>query len=714
MGVVLGIDIGGTFTDCIAVQPSGDVEIGKAFSTPPDFHDGFIASIESVAQHLGTTGRELLAEADGVYHGCTIGTNALVEGRTARVALLTTRGFRDSLFQMKAGRRLQNTSPAYVADVAHHRKPDPLVPRDLVREVDERIGSDGDVVAGLNEEQLRRDVRELIDAGAEAIAVSLLWSIRNDAHERRVAEIVREMAPGLFVSVASQVVHRSGEYERTVATVMNALIGPVMDRYLAVLQERCTSLGFPGQVQIMTCSGGLISTTEARQLPVLTIGSGPVAGLIGSHKAATTDNGAATSNGHAGGRGVDVITADMGGTTFDVGLVHNGVALSRRTSWHDQYEYWVPTLDVRSVGAGGGSIIRFDPAMGSLRVGPESASAVPGPVCVRRGGTEPTVTDANLVAGILDPDYFLAGEVELDVEAARAALAEAGRPLGLSAEETAAAALRIVDNGMADAIRLASVQKGIDPRGFTLYAYGGAGPVHGAAVARHVGMSKIVVPLGDFASGWSAFGIAGAAPLVVQEGAQRMRSPFDPGAIQDVFGDIEARAVQRMADNGIARDDLIITRHADMRYSLQVNELEVDAPSGAYDDETVEQLTARFQDDYERVYGEGTGYADAGFAVTGLRVRARARPREHAAGTRVRVAQDGASQSVPHGHREVILYEGGLTPQTVAIHRGEALHAGATLEGPAIIELPNTTIVVPGGATAVVDARGNVNISLED
>ncbi|QEC46965.1 hydantoinase/oxoprolinase family protein [Baekduia soli] len=709
MGVVLGVDIGGTFTDCIAVQPSGEVQIGKAFSTPPDFHDGFIASIASVAQHLGTTGPELLAGADGVYHGCTVGTNALVEGRTAKVALLTTRGHRDSLFQMKAGRRLQNASPAYVADVAHHHKPAPLVPRDLVREVDERIGSDGDVVAALNEPQLREAVQELLDAGAEAIAISLLWSIRNDAHELRAAEIVREMAPGIFVSVASQVVHRSGEYERTVATVMNALIGPVMDRYLAVLQERCTALGFPGQVQIMTCSGGLISTTEARRLPVLTIGSGPVAGLIGSHKAATAP---ASGNGHAAAAAPDVITADMGGTTFDVGLVHNGVALSRRTSWHDQYEYWVPTLDVRSVGAGGGSIIRFDPAMGSLRVGPESASAVPGPVCVGRGGTEPTVTDANLVAGILDPGYFLAGEVELDVEAARAALAEAGRPLGLGPEETAAAALRIVDNGMADAIRLASVQKGIDPRGFTLYAYGGAGPVHGASVARHVGMSKVVVPLGDFASGWSAFGIAGAAPLVVQEVAQRMRNPFDAAAITAVFDEIEARAVQRMADNGIAREDLIVTRHADMRYSLQVNEIEIDAPAGDYDDATLEHLVDTFQTDYERVYGEGTGYADAGFAVTGLRVRARARPREHAA--EAGVAQQTAAGAEPFAHRDVILYEAGLTPRSVAVYRSEALFAGAMLDGPAIVELPNTTIVVPGGATAAVDARGNVTISLED
>ena len=718
MGVVLGIDIGGTFTDCIAVDSSGGVQIGKAFSTPPNFHDGFIASIEAVAQHLDTDAAALLAEADGVYHGCTIGTNALVEGRTAKVALLTTRGHRDSIFQMKAGRRLQNMSPAYVADVARHEKPEPLVPRSLVREIDERVAADGDILVELNEDQVREAVHGLLAEGVEAFAVSLLWSIRNDQHEQRVADIIREIAPDAFVSVASRVVHRSGEYERTVATVMNGLIGPVMDRYLAVLEERCAELGYKGNVQIMTCSGGLISTSEARVLPVLTIGSGPVAGLIGSHKVATASAAAADVHRRGNGNGgpvapldIDVITADMGGTTFDVGVVHDGVPLSRRTSWHGQYEYWVPTLDVRSVGAGGGSIIRFDEAMRTLRVGPESAAAVPGPVCIGRGGAEPTVTDANLVAGILDPEYFLGGQVELDVESARAALARAGEPLGLGPEETAAAALRIIDNQMADAIRLASVQQGFDPRGFALYAYGGAGPVHGAAVAKHVGMSQMVVPLSDFAAGWSAFGIAGAAPLIVQEAAQRMQNPFDPDLINGVWEALEADAVERMMRHGIAREHLTLTRHADMRYTLQVNEIEVDAPNGFYDEHAVSGLVDEFQEEYERLFGEGTGYADAGFTITGMRVRARAEARDQTAA--VAVATGAAAESEPFAHRDVIFYETGLTPESMPIYRADVLVPGAAIPGAGIIELPSTTIVLPHHSTARVDDRGNVNISLK-
>ncbi len=705
MGFILGIDIGGTFTDCVAIDERGRAEIGKAFSTPPGFHDGFIESIERVAERMSMPAAELLAGADGVYHGCTVGTNALVEGRTAKVALLTTRGHRDSIFSMKAGRRLRNQPFEYIADAAGHEKPQPIVPRSLVREVDERVAADGEVLVALNEDQVRAEVADLLEQGVEAIAISFLWSVADDSHERRVAEIVAEMAPEVFVSPASRVILRTGEYERSVATVVNALIGPEMDRYLHGLEHRCREAGYGGNVQIMTCSGGLISTAEARALPVLTIGSGPVAGLIGSRRAAST--GAA---GEAAGDDLNVVTGDVGGTTFDVGVIHHGVPLSRRTSWHGQYEYFVPTLDVRSVGAGGGSIIRYEEATGSLRVGPRSAGARPGPVSIQRGGTEPTVTDANLIAGVFDPEYFLGGEVDLDLDAARQALGRVGESVGLGPEETAAAALRIADNQMADAIRLASVQRGLDVRDFVLFAYGGGGPVHGAAVAGHVGIRKVVVPLSDLAAGWSAFGIAGAEPLVVEEVAERMSNPISPGQVTAAFERLEAEARGRMERQGIAAERLTVSRHADMRYSLQVNELEVDAPDGTYDDALVEELVDRFEREYDRVYGEGTGYAAAGFTITGLRVRCRTEGRGKRAG--LGDGQGGAAME-PRGTRPVIFYEAGLEPQEIPIYRPEGPLAGGRLTGPAIVELPDTTIVVPGEAELEVDEHGSVNIALE-
>lgn len=710
MTVVLGVDVGGTFTDCIVADENGGVHLGKAFSTPDDYATGFMASIEAVAKRHGSDASALLSSADGVYHGCTVGTNALVEGRTAKVGLLTTRGHRDSILVMKSGRRLRGLPHEVVADVAQHDKPSPMVPKRLIREIDERVAADGSVVVAIDEDGARAAVRGLIAEGVEAFAVSLLWSVANDSHERMVAEIIRDELPGAFVSIASSVILRAGEYERTVATVVNALIGPVMDGYLGGLEQKCAAHGYHGKVQIMTCSGGLISTDEARKLPVVTIGSGPVAGLIGSHRVAV---GLAVdgTNGNSGADGVNIITGDLGGTTFDVGVVHHGVPRTRRTSWHGQYEYFVPTLDVRSVGSGGGSIIRFDAASGSLRVGPQSAGAVPGPVCIQRGGLEPTVTDANLVAGIFDPEYFLGGEVKLDVEAAREALARIGQPIGLGAEAAAAAALRIVDNQMADAIRLASVQQGLDPRRFVLHAYGGGGPVHGAAVARHVGMSEVVVPLSDLAAGWSAFGIAGARPLVVQEVADRMNNPFDPALLNSVWRRLEAEAIERMVRQGNSEDQLALTRHVDMRYSLQVNEVEVEAPGGCYGEGDVADLIARFESEYERLFGEGTGYAEAGFSIIGMRVRCRAEARDQSGAS---TGSDPSRTVQPQGRREVIFYDTGLEPEEVPIYRGEAPKPGTVFAGPAIVELPDTTVVVPHRSTARIDQRGSMTISLEE
>jgi len=520
---LIGVDIGGTFTDCVVIDNLGKTSLGKVSSTPPNFDEGFIGSLAETASSIGMPLEDLISQADGIYHGCTVGTNALVENRTARVGLLTTAGHRDSFFIMQGGARLIGLEPRQVAHVADQGKPDPLVPKHLVEEIDERVGFDGNVVIELNEERCRESIQRLLDAGVEAFAVSFLWSIVNPAHEQAVARIIRELAPDAFVSISSDVVPRRGEYQRTAATVINALIGPVTSEYLRKLENELAGLGYRGKLFIMSCTGGLIDSGHARSLPLLSIGSGPVAGLIGSGNLAH-----ASESFEAGKRsGANVLTADMGGTTFDVGLIRHGQPMSRSTTRHGQYEYFVPTLDIRSVGSGGGSIVHFDSETGSLRVGPQSAAAVPGPASYLRGGEEATVTDADLVLGYLNPDYFLGGRLALSVEAARTALASAGAPLGFDAEQTAAAAVRIVDNQMADAIRLASVQQGYDPREFTMYAYGGAGAVHGPAVAAQLGIRTVVIPLGDLASGWSAFGVTSSDALIVQEAPVVFEAPFD-------------------------------------------------------------------------------------------------------------------------------------------------------------------------------------------
>jgi len=697
---VIGVDIGGTFTDCAVVDANGSVTIAKAPSSPPDFETGFFSAIEHVARRSGRSLEELVGGARGVYHGCTVGTNALVEGKTRPVGLITTRGHRDSVYAMQSGRRLRSQSPEYIAHVAAHAKPEPLVPRHMVCEIDERVAFDGNVVVELNEGSVRSEVQRLLDQEVESFAISLLWSIVNPGHELRVEEIVKEMAPDAFISVGHRIAPRTGEYERTVATVVNALVGPPTDAYLARVEDRLRELGFDAPLQIMGCSGGLITSAEARQMPVQTIGSGPVAGVIGSLALGSASDGEETS----------ILTADMGGTTFDVGVINRGVPLSRSTSWHDQYEFQTPTVDVRSIGSGGGSIIRYEAHGHTLKVGPESAGALPGPACYSRGGDQATVSDADLVLGYLSPVGFAGGEMELDAAAAVDALARAGAPLGFDARQTAAAAVRIVDSQMADAIRLVSVQQGLDPRGFDLYAYGGGGAVHAASIARELGMRRVVVPMSDLASGWSAFGVAGSEALIIEQVAVGLTAPFDPAALNDLWEDLERKTLERMDMQRIARDKVRLSRFAEMRYPLQINQVMVPAPDGAYDQATVEELIGSYEREYARLFGEGTGYAEAGHAITALKVEGRAQISDQRMSGQT--DSGGGQQPLPTERRQVTFV--GPVTETVdtPVYDGLALQPGARIEGPGVIALPNTSVAVPGDTSVTADPFGSLILEI--
>ncbi|QEC50412.1 hydantoinase/oxoprolinase family protein [Baekduia soli] len=698
MGHVVGVDIGGTFTDCIIVGDGGQLTIGKAPSTPPDFETGFIDAIAAAGHHVGIPLEQLVAEADGIFHGCTVGTNALVENRTAKVGLLTTRGHRDAIAIMRGGQRLWSAPPDYIAHLAAHTKDAPLLPKDMIEEVDERIAFDGAVVVELDEAGAVAAIRRLVDTGAEAIAISCIWSVANPVHEERLVELVAEHAPGTFISVASEVVNRTGEYERTTAAVINALVGSVVQDYLERVEGRLKELGFGRPLQVMTCAGGVVAASEARRRPILTMHSGPVGGLIGAGALAA----AAGGDGGAG----DVITADMGGTTLDVGVLRGGVPIQRPTTWHGQYEYFIPTLDVQSIGAGGGSIVRYDEQLSTLRVGPQSAGARPGPACYGRGGELATVTDADLVVGYIDPQKFLSGEMVLQEDAARRALAAAGAAVGFDDEQTATAALRIVESQMADAIRVASVQQGYDPRGFSLFAFGGAGPLHGAALARQLGIRRVVIPLSDLASGWSAFGVASADVLVVEDFAVSLTSPFSADELKSLWPQIEEHAMARMTAQGVPADAVVIERATEMRYRGQVNEVEVPAPGGDYDDAKVQELIGAFEVEYSRLFGEGTGYAAAGMAITRLMVRARA----SAGDFTIQTMSDGADAPLePIGERGVV---GPRGRAPVAVYDGALMRPGHQVTGPAIVEFPDTSVVVPDAATVGMDPFGSVVVDL--
>jgi len=700
---IVGVDIGGTFTDCIVLKSGVDgsaiIKIGKASSTPPDFQTGFINSLRAASAMHGVELEDMLADAH-VYHACTVGTNALVERKTARVGLLATRGHGDSIFIMKAGGRLKWMPSDYIAHVAKQTKPEPLVSKALCEEIDERIAFDGNILVELNEERARAAIERLLSQGVEAIAISLLWSTANDSHERRLRELVREVAPDLFVSISSEVSPRVGEYERTIATIVNSMIGPPMRFYLEALEVDLRRHGYTQRLQLMSCAGGLIDADFARALPVLTIGSGPVAGLIGAANLATAA---------AVGGSRNVITADIGGTTLDIGTIFNGIPVRRSTASYDQYEYFAPTLDVRSVGSGGGSIIHTDGDV--MRVGPRSAAARPGPICFGRGGTEPTVADAAAVLGYFNPDYFFGGQIKLDVEAARAALAKVGAPLGLSADQTAAAALRIVDSQMADAIWLTVTQQGYDARDFVLYSFGGGGGLHATALARELGSKTVVVPLSNLAAGWSAFGIAASDALVTAPSGIGLSSPFDPALINDRWRALESQVFERLVAQGVARDAIELEHHAEIKYALQVNEVDVVVDGGTYDPHSVGRMVSAFEQEYERLFGKGSGYAAAGFTLTGLQVHGRAK----LSGVRFDAIDSGEASpdaAALKGTRDVIWYaKGGVTVST-PIYTGPALAIDSEIAGPAIIEYPDTTIIVEHDAVAKIHPTGSVVITL--
>ncbi len=703
MRYIVGVDIGGTFTDCVALKASDDgsapvVKIGKASSTPPDFQSGFIESLRTTAEMHGVGLGEMLANAQ-VYHGCTVGTNALVERKTAKVGFLASRGHVDSIFIMKAGGRLKWMTADYIAHIAKQTKPEPLVPKSLCEGIDERVAFDGKIVIALNEGRARDAIQRIVDQGVEAIAISLLWSTANDTHEKRLRELVHDIAPDMFVAISSEVSPRVGEYERSIATIVNALIGPPMRLYLEALTVDLKKAGYMRSLQIMSCAGGLIDADHAAEVPVLTVGSGPVAGLIGASSLADIGVGGTRS----------VITADIGGTTLDIGTISDGVPVRRPTGSYGQYEYFVPTLDVRSVGSGGGSIIRTEGSL--LKVGPHSAGARPGPVCFGRGGREPTVTDAAAMLGYFDPNYFFGGRITLDIDAAAEALARVGVPLGLNAKQTAAAALKIVDAQMADSIWLTLTQQGHDPRDFALYGFGGAGGLHAAAIARELGVGSVVIPMSNLAAGWSAFGIAASDALVTEQSAIGMASPFDPEELNRRWPALEERAIAKLVLQGVPADAIELKRFAELRYAAQINQVAVPAEGGTYDAGSVDRLVVTFEQEYERLYGKGSGYAAAGFTLTGLQVHGSAKLSDLSVGDLV---HEGAGETTvaAKAPRDVTWYAQSGTTVSTPVYDGAKLATGATAAGPAIIEYPDTTVVVPHGCTARIDPTGSVVIDL--
>ncbi|HKU46065.1 MAG TPA: hydantoinase/oxoprolinase family protein [Burkholderiales bacterium] len=697
MSYLVGIDIGGTFTDCAIVDRAGTLLTTKVPSTPQDFSRGMMDALDAGAQALGIGLDRFCRDIAFLSHGTTVGTNTIIQKKGARVGLITTRGHEDAIHIMRGSRGYGGRDIRKVVHFPETAKPQPIVPKRLIRGVSERVDCFGEIVVALNEKEAETAIRELLDQGVEAIAICFLWSFRNPRHEKRVQEMVQALSKDVFVTCSFDIAPKWGEYERVTATALNAYLGPVMTGYLFKLNRSLKELGYANGLQITQCSGGTVPVERAGEAPLLTLDSGPVSGVT-----ASMFLGAAMGE-------KNVITTDMGGTSFDVSIIHDGRPAYSFISNTDQYEYFLPKVDLQAIGAGGGSLVRVRAETRTMTVGPDSAGAFPGPVCYGRGGTVPTVTDAQLVLGYLDPDNFAGGRMKLDRESAFRAIKELSEKIQMQPLECAAGICRIVELQMADVIRKVTVEKGFDPRDFVLFAFGGAGPAHAGVFAKELGVKRIIIPQRKAASTWCAFGAAAADVLHLFEHSEIMPTPVPAKRINDALEELQKKASQLMRAEGIGAARQRFEFSLDVRHKGQINEVEVALPGQRLAASYEADLRKRFVSLYEKLYGRGSALAGAQLEIVVCRLRARAltpRPRLNRA--------KKVTSSIPAAAKRKLrsIYWPDLRKhRATPVYDGEKLASGNQVRGPAIVETADTTVVVHPGAKLRLDALGNFEVT---
>ena len=692
MSVRVGVDVGGTFTDLVLFDESTNrIQFTKTSSTPANQAQGVEDGIGKLVALAG------LGPADIAFlvHGTTVATNALLERKGVRCALLVTEGFRDILQIARQDRpRLYDWFA---------QRPAPLVPRERSFEIHERMLHTGEVLTELDEQQAIAAIGRAKAAGVTAIAVCLLHSYANPAHERRLGELIAEHFPEAEVSLSSDVIPEFREYERASTTTVNAYVMPIVRRYVARLAERTAAMGVPAELHIMQSNGGLMTARAAGEQSVRTMLSGPAAGVLGAVALARQAGFA------------NVLSVDMGGTSFDICLAHGGTLRFTKESEIGSLPIKVPMIDIHTLGAGGGSVAWID-AGGALRVGPRSAGAQPGPAAYGRGGTEPTVTDANVVLGRIDPANFLGGEMALDGDAARRAVEAIARPLGLGVEEAAEGIIRVINATMVRGMRAVSVEKGYDPRDFAIVAFGGGGPLHAADLARELGVPNVLIPIMPGVT--SALGLL-VADLRYDVSATVRGSLAAPdlAALTRVYEDLERQALDQMARDGVDHGTVQLARSADVRYGRQSWELEVEVPAGRLEAPALATIAAEFHERHRQQYG----YAMEGeeLILVNAQVSAvAALPKPPLGATVGRGAAEssasvaGAAAGMAHdqpGERQTWL--GGRWVRA-SIYDRRGLPPGAAIAGPAIVEQLDTTTFLGLGDRAVADAFGNLVVEV--
>jgi N-methylhydantoinase A len=704
-GYVIATDMGGTFVDAVIWDlETRACHIGKAPTTPADPPSGIMNAVAATAERAGLALDRVLAEAALFVNGTTVTTNAMIERKGSRTGLLITAGFEDTLAIGNVIARTAGLDEAQLLDYRHAERPPPLVERNLVRGVVERVDARGAEIVPLDEAQATVALGGLVAQGIEALAICFLWSFRAPQHEQRMKAIAAARHPGLFTVASSDLVPIMREYERANTTAINAFLGKVFAGYAGGLRTRLRAEKCGQEPLIMQSVGGLAPAHEIEHEPIATLFSGPVGGVIAG-RALAKDLGER-----------NLITTDMGGTSFDVGLILDGEPVAAAETVIERQIVAIPTVEIVTVGAGGGSIAKVDD-LGILQVGPESMGAVPGPACYDRGGSTPTVTDADVVLGYIDPEFFLGGRMAISKEKSEQVVGQIAARLSMSVIEAAAAIYKIVNARMADLIRRATVERGHDPRDFVMAAFGGCGPTHCTGYGPEIGMRRIVVP--QAATVFSAFGI-GRSDLKhswVRSFANTVRDErgqIVTGWLSDLnalMSELSAQATARLARDAIAPQNATMAFSADIRYRNQVHELTVALPpKRAFAAADLADIVTLFQSGYERRYGEGSSSPRAPVEWVNLRLSAIAPTRTWADAPLAVATQATVSEALV-ARKPIYNIKTGKLEKT-PVYQAERLQPGYEIGGPALIVSYGTTLPIHAGQKLEVDRFGNMLVAV--
>jgi N-methylhydantoinase A len=691
---IIGIDTGGTFTDVVAVDETGSMFRTKALSTPPDFDRGIINSLDKLATSIDKPLENLLAETVAFCFGTTVATNALWTRSGAKAGMITTRGFEHTHHIARGTSKWVGLSEAEIKHQTSIRKSKPLIPKELVIGVDERIDWEGNVIVPLNLDQVKAAAEALVKKGVESIGIGFLWSISNASHEKEAKRIVSQLYPELYCTYSAGIVPTLGEYERFNNAIVDAYVGPPTERFLNRLSEILKAKGLRCDMVTMKADGG--SALVKGALPLATVHSGPAGGVLCAKFLSEVLG------------DENVITADVGGTSFDMSVIKGGKLSYTREPVLERFSCTYPSLDVKSIGAGGGSLVWVDPRGKILMVGPKSAGALPGPACYGFGGTEPTSTDAQLILGYLDPDYFLGGTMKLYPDKARDAMQKVADQLGMSLKETAAGVYDLLNAHCADLMRATTVQRGVDPRDFIIYAFGGNAPSHAIEWALELGAKGVLVA--PYASIFSAMGMAVSDIVHTEAYYEYSKMPADVDRFNKAFEVLEDHLAKTFAKEGVKRGEYEVSYTMYCKYPTVYAHQRVPIPRKRYGNTDMAEFIPKvFDAEYERLYGKGSAMTAAGREILGFEIQGlykRTKP------SFIVLESKGADATQAVKGKRNVYFREYRDYVSTAIYEFSKLQPGNVVEGPAVIEAVDTTVVIPPGQKGEVDRYLNIIVRL--